>query len=34
MSFADYLREVVALGERGKKPSRELFQHFDMHLRQ
>jgi quercetin dioxygenase-like cupin family protein len=34
MSFADYLREVVALGERGKKPSRELFDRFDMHVRQ
>ena len=34
MSFAEYLREVVALGQRGEKPSRELFERFDMHIRQ
>jgi quercetin dioxygenase-like cupin family protein len=34
MSFAEYLREVVALGQRGEKPSRELFERFDMHVRQ
>ena len=33
MGFAEYLREVVALGERGEKPSRELFERFDMHVR-
>ena len=33
MSFAAYLREIVALAERGDKPSRELFERFDMHLR-
>jgi quercetin dioxygenase-like cupin family protein len=32
MSFAAYLREVVALGDRGEKPSRELFERFDMHV--
>jgi quercetin dioxygenase-like cupin family protein len=32
MSFAAYLREIVALTERGEKPSRELFERFDMHL--
>jgi quercetin dioxygenase-like cupin family protein len=32
MSFAAYLREIVALAERGEKPSRELFERFDMHL--
>ena len=34
MSFAEYLREIVALGERGEKPSQELFERFDMHVRQ
>jgi quercetin dioxygenase-like cupin family protein len=34
MSFAEYLREVVTLGQRGEKPSRELFERFDMHVRQ
>jgi mannose-6-phosphate isomerase-like protein (cupin superfamily) len=34
MSFATYLREIVALGERGEKPGPELFERFDMHLRQ
>jgi quercetin dioxygenase-like cupin family protein len=33
MGFAAYLREIVALGERGEKPSRELFERYDMHLR-
>ncbi|MGH2653167.1 MAG: cupin domain-containing protein [Actinomycetota bacterium] len=33
MSFAAYLREIVALGERGEKPSRELFERFDMHVK-
>jgi quercetin dioxygenase-like cupin family protein len=33
MNFAAYLREIVALAERGEKPSRELFERFDMHLR-
>jgi quercetin dioxygenase-like cupin family protein len=33
MSFAAYLREIVALSERGEKPSRELFERFDMHVR-
>jgi quercetin dioxygenase-like cupin family protein len=33
MGFANYLREIVALGERGEKPSRELFERFDMHVR-
>jgi quercetin dioxygenase-like cupin family protein len=34
MSFATYLREIVALRERGEEPSRELFERFDMHLLQ
>jgi quercetin dioxygenase-like cupin family protein len=34
MSFASYLREIVALGQRGEKPSQELFERFDMHVRQ
>jgi hypothetical protein len=34
MSFAAYLREIVALRERGENPSRELFERFDMHVRQ
>jgi quercetin dioxygenase-like cupin family protein len=34
MSFASYLREIVALSERGEKPSRELFERFDMYIRQ
>jgi quercetin dioxygenase-like cupin family protein len=34
MSFAAYLREIVALAERGEKPSRELFERFDMHVRE
>jgi quercetin dioxygenase-like cupin family protein len=33
VSFAAYLREIVALGERGEKPTRELFERFDMHVR-
>jgi quercetin dioxygenase-like cupin family protein len=32
MSFGAYLREVVALAERGEKPSRELFERFDMYV--
>jgi quercetin dioxygenase-like cupin family protein len=32
LNFAAYLREVVALAERGEKPSRELFERFDMHV--
>ena len=32
MSFAAYLREIVALGTRGERPSRELFERYDMHL--
>jgi len=32
MSFANYLREIVALGERGEKPTRELFERFDQHV--
>lgn len=34
MNFAAYLREIIALGEKGEKPSRELFERFDMHMRQ
>jgi quercetin dioxygenase-like cupin family protein len=34
MRFATYLREIVALSGRGGKPSRELFERFDMHVRQ
>jgi len=34
MSFGAYLREIVVLGERGEKPTRELFERFDMHVRQ
>jgi quercetin dioxygenase-like cupin family protein len=33
MGFAEYLREIVALGEKGEKPSRDLFERFDMHIR-
>jgi quercetin dioxygenase-like cupin family protein len=33
MGFAEYLRDIVALGQRGEKPSRELFGRFDMHVR-
>jgi quercetin dioxygenase-like cupin family protein len=32
MSFAAYLREIVALGESGERPSPELFERFDMHI--
>jgi quercetin dioxygenase-like cupin family protein len=32
MSFGAYLREIVALGARGERPSRELFERFDMHV--
>jgi len=34
MNFATYLREIVALGKRGETPSRELFERFDMHVRE
>jgi quercetin dioxygenase-like cupin family protein len=34
VNFAAYLREIVALAEKGQKPSRELFERFDMHVRQ
>jgi quercetin dioxygenase-like cupin family protein len=33
MSFAAYLREIVTLGAKGERPSRELFERYDMHLR-
>ena len=33
MSFASYLREIVALSERGEKPTPELVERFDMHVR-
>ncbi len=33
MSFAAYLREIVALAEKGETPSKELFERFDMHVR-
>jgi quercetin dioxygenase-like cupin family protein len=32
MSFAAYLREIVALSERGEKPTPDLFERFDMHV--
>ena len=32
MSFAAYLREIVSLVGRGEKPSRELFEQYDMHV--
>jgi quercetin dioxygenase-like cupin family protein len=32
MSFAAYLREIVALGARGERPTRELFERYDMHV--
>ena len=32
MSFAAYLREIVALRERGEEPTRDLFERFDMHI--
>jgi quercetin dioxygenase-like cupin family protein len=32
MSFAAYLREIVALAARGEKPTPELFERFDMHV--
>jgi quercetin dioxygenase-like cupin family protein len=34
MGFASYLREIVALGARGEKPTRELFERFDIHVLQ
>jgi quercetin dioxygenase-like cupin family protein len=33
MSFAAYLRELVAIRERGVEPPPELFERFDMHIR-
>lgn len=33
MSFAAYLREIVALRERGEEPTDQLFERFDMHIR-
>src|ERR671918_1596351 len=33
MSFAAYLREIVVLAEKGEKPTRELFERYDMHVR-
>jgi quercetin dioxygenase-like cupin family protein len=33
MGFAAYLREIVELGTRGERPSRELYERFDMHMR-
>ncbi len=33
VSFAAYLREIVALSRRGEKPTRELFERYDMHVR-
>src|ERR687892_9669 len=30
--FAAYLREIVALRERGEEPTRDLFERFDMHI--
>ena len=33
MNFAAYLREIVALSSRGEKPTRDLFERFDMHVR-
>jgi quercetin dioxygenase-like cupin family protein len=32
MGFGEYLREIVALSGRGEKPTRELFERFDMHV--
>ena len=32
MGFATYLRELVALRERGDEPTGELFERFDMHV--
>lgn len=32
MNFAAYLREIVALSGRGEKPTRELFEQYDMHV--
>ena len=34
MNFAAYLREIVALSSRGEKPSRDLFERFDMNVRE
>lgn len=32
MSFAAYLREIVALAAKGEKPTRELFERYDQHV--
>jgi hypothetical protein len=32
MGFAAYLREIVALRERGEVPTPDLFERFDMHI--
>jgi mannose-6-phosphate isomerase-like protein (cupin superfamily) len=32
MNFAEYLHEIVALSEKGEKPSRELFERYDQHV--
>jgi quercetin dioxygenase-like cupin family protein len=32
MGFATYLRELVALRQRGEEPTGELFERFDMHV--
>jgi quercetin dioxygenase-like cupin family protein len=32
MSFAEYLREIVALGARGERPTKELYERYDMHV--
>jgi hypothetical protein len=32
MGFAEYLREIVALAEKGEKPTRELFLRYDQHV--
>jgi quercetin dioxygenase-like cupin family protein len=32
MSFAAYLRTIVELAGKGEKPSRELFERYDMHV--
>jgi hypothetical protein len=34
MNFGAYLREIVALVGKGEKPSRELFEQYDMHVRE
>lgn len=32
MNFGAYLREIVALSEKGEKPTREVFERYDMHV--